>query len=456
MSADATAPIGRAACERLADAAFEGAGGQRQDVEVVVTRAAEGLTRFANSQIHQNVWRDDIAVAVRVVAPGGRTGVVNVHTDDPTEVAAAAASAGALARVAPEDPEYPGLAEQAPIADVPVDPATAAASPGDRATAVQAILGEVPSDYEAAGAYRTCGTEVAIFTSAGQRVYAPTSVANLWLVVMSDTSSGWAEDGGRSTSDIDPVAAARVAVQKAAAGREPVEVPAGSWPVILEAPAVASLMQFLAYLGFGGRDWLEGRAFTSGRIGEQVVDPRLTLVDDAVHPAATGLPFDYEGTPKQAVDLLRDGVIAGVVHDRHSAAKAGTASTGHGLPAPNTHGPMALDPVLLPGNDGSVEDLIASCERGLLVTRFHYTNVVHPKETSITGMTRDGTFLISNGQIFQAVRNLRFTQSIVGALERIDGLTSTTSYASEIFGDGSRFPTLALPAFTFNSTTSFG
>ena len=456
MSADAASPIGRTACERLADAAFEAAGTDGLDVEVVVTRVTEGLTRFANSQIHQNVWRDDIGVTVRVVAAGGRSGVINVHTDDPSEVAMAAGQAVALARVAPEDPEYPGLAGPAPVAVVPVDPATAAASPDDRAAAVQAVLGEVPSDYEAAGAYRTCGTEVAIFTSAGQRVYAPTSVANLWLVVMGDTSSGWAEDGGRSASDIDPEAAARIAVQKAVAGREPVEVPAGTWPVVLEAPAVASMMQFLAYLGFGGRDWLEGRAFTSGRIGEQVVDSRLTLVDDAHHPAATGLPFDFEGTPKQAVDLVRDGVIAGVVHDRHSAAKAGGESTGHGLPAPNTHGPMALDPVLLPGTDGSVDDLVAGCERGLLVTRFHYTNVVHPKETSITGMTRDGTFLISDGQISQAVRNLRFTQSVVAALEQIDGLTSETSYASEIFGDGSRFPALALPGFTFNSTTSFG
>lgn len=456
MSTDATVPIGRAACERLADAAFDGATGEGLDVEVVVTRAAEGLTRFANSQIHQNVWRDDIAVAVRVVAPGGRAGVVNIHTDDPAQVAAAAGQAVALARVSPDDPQYPGLAGPATIAQVPVDPATAAASPDDRAAAVQAVLGEVPSELEAAGAYRTCGTEVAVFTSAGQRIYAPTSMANLWLVVMSDTSSGWAEGGGRSTADIDPEAAARVAVRKAAAGRDPIEVPAGAWPVVLEAPAVASLVQFLAYLGFGGRDWLEGRAFTSGRIGEQVVDSRITLVDNALDPAATGLPFDYEGTPKQVVDLVRNGVIAGVVHDRHSAAQAGVISTGHGLPAPNTHGPMALDPMLLPGSDGSVDDLVGGCERGLLVTRFHYTNVVHPKEASITGMTRDGTFLIRDGEIAQAVRNLRFTQSILAALERIDGLSTTTSYASEIFGDGTRFPALALPAFTFNSTTSFG
>ena len=449
-------PIGRAACERLADAAFDGAGGNDLDVEVIVNRSAEGLTRFANSQVHQNVWRDDVGVTVRVVAPGGRAGVVEVHTDDPAEVASAAAQAARLARISPEDPEYPGLAEAAEAGQAPVDEATAGASPDDRAVAVRAILDEIPSAYEAAGAYRTCGTEVAVFTSAGQRIYAPTSIANLTLVVMGESSSGWAEGGGRSMADIDPAAAARTALDKATAGKDPVEVPAGSWPVVLEAPAVASLMQFLAYLGFGGRDWLEGRAFTSGRLGEQVLDPRLTLIDNALDPSATGLPFDYEGTPKQAVDLVRDGVLAGVVHDRHSAKQAGVVSTGHGLPAPNTHGPLAMDPVLQPGSDGSVDDLVANCQRGLLVTRFHYTNVVHPKEASITGMTRDGTFLIEDGRITSAVRNLRFTQSLLTALEHIDGLSTDTAYASEIFGGGSRFPALALPAFTFNSTTSFG
>ena len=455
MSGD-VAPLSQTGCERLADAAFAAVDDATADVEVLVHREAEGLTRFANSQIHQNVWRDDVAVTVRVVRAGGRTGVISVHTDDPAEVASAAAAAAQIAAVSPEDPEYPGLSEFAPVGAVPVDEATVNATPQQRAAAVRAILDEVPDDLSAAGAYRTTGGELGLFNTTGQRAYAPTSFANLSMVVAGPTSSGWAEAGGRSMADMDPAASGRRAVAKAQAGRDPVEVPPGAWPVILEAPAVATVVQFLAYLGFGGRSWLEGRAFTSQRLGEPVVDSRLTLVDDAVSPASTGVPFDYEGTPKQRVELLKDGVAAAVVHDRHSARQAGVSSTGHGLPAPNTHGPMALDPVLLPGNDGSLEDLIGRCERGLLITRFHYTNVVHPKETSITGMTRDGTFLIEDGRITSGVRNLRFTQSILGALEHIDGLSTETAYASEIFETGARFPALALPSFVFNSTTSFG
>jgi len=447
--------LGLEGCERLADAAFA-AVAEGSDVEVLVHRNTEGLTRFANSQIHQNVWRDDIAVSVRVVEPGGRTGVVNISTDDPADVAKAATSAAAVARVAPEDPEYPGLAGPSDVNSVPLDEATLAATPEQRAAAVRAVLDEVPDEFSAAGAYRTMGSELALFTTAGQRAYAPTSFANLSLVVSGPTSSGWAEAGGRAMADMDPAASGLQAVTKARLGADPVEVPPGLWPVILEAPAVATVMQFLAYLGFGGRSWLEGRAFTSERLGEPVVDARLTLVDDAVSPAATGPPFDYEGTPKQRVELVKDGVATAVVHDRHSAKRAGVQSTGHGLPAPNTHGPLAMDPVLMPGHDGSVDDLVSRCERGLLVTRFHYTNIVHPKETSITGMTRDGTFLVEDGRITTGVRNLRFTQSILDALARIDGLSTETSFASEIFDAGAQFPALALPAFQFNSTTSFG
>ena len=186
------------------------------------------------------------------------------------------------------------------------------------------------------------------------------------------------------------------------------------------------------------------------------MDDGITIVDDALSTSATGWPFDDEGTPKQRIELIRDGVGAAVVHDRHTAAQAGTDSTGHALPAPNTLGPHAVNPSLLPGDGGSFDNMIAGCERGLLVTRFHYTNVVHPKETTITGMTRDGTFIVEDGAITGAVRNLRFTQSIVAALQRVEAISAETAYATEIFDEGGHFPSLRLPTFTFSGTTSFG
>ena len=450
----AAGQLGQAGCERLADAAFAANDGLA--LEVVVGRVSEGLTRFANSQIHQNVWRDVVAVALRAVTDDGRTGVVRVQTDDPRDVEQACREAVALARISPPDPEFPGLAPPAQVQGVVVDEATATASPGDRAGAVRELLAQVPAEYEAAGAYRTEGRETAVYTTAGQRVYAPLSVAGLTVVTTGPSSSGYAEAGGRAVGDIDPAATGGAAVAKTAAGVDATELDAGVWPVVLEPPAVATLVQFLTYLGFGGRGWVEGRTFTAGRLGRRCVDEGITVVDDAVSASAVGAPFDDEGTPKQRVELVRDGIAANVVHDRHSASRCGTDSTGHALPAPNTFGPLATDPILLPGDDGSIDDLIAGCQRGILVTRFHYTNVVHPKETVVTGMTRDGTFLIEDGRITRPVRNLRFTQSILQALDTVEAISTQTRYATELFGEGARFPALRLPAFTFSGTTTFG
>ena len=452
-------PLGADALARLAEPALAlrgRGGGEIEGVEVVMRRAAHGVARFANSQLIQHVDTETMDVSIRVVAAGGRIGVVGVTGAAPDEVAAAAADALAVARLAPEDPEFPGLAPAAPVGSVPADPRTLAASPADRAAAVAALLAEVPSDVDAAGAYEAGGMELGVFTSAGQAATSLLSHAALTTVLSGRSSSGYAEEGGRSVADIDPAALGGRARDKVLAGVDPVEVDPGTWPVVLEPPAVGALVQFLAYLGFSGRAQQEGRAFTSQRLGEAALDPAVTILDDALDAGTVGFPFDAEGTPKQRVELVRDGVLHAVVHDRATGARAGTGSTGHGLPAPNSWGPMAVNPLLQPGDGGTVDDLVAGCERGLLVTRFHYTNVIEPIETVLTGMTRDGTFLVEDGRVTRAVRNLRFTQSVLGALAAVDALGTETGYATELFFSGSRSPALRLPAFTFTSTTTFG
>lgn len=446
--------LGPAGCERLAAPAL--ALSAAAGVEVVVHRQAGGVARFANSQIHQNTWAEDVLVNVRAVTADGRVGVAGAHTDDPAQVAATAEAALAIARVSPVDGAFPGLAPSAATRAVPVDHAIVEATPEHRAAAVRTIVAELPSGLEAAGAFSTVGAELAVFTTAGQRAYTPVSSTQLTLVVIGPSSSGYAEAGGRTLDEVDPVAVARTAAAKARAAAEPVDVVPGEWAVVLEPAATNTLVQFLAVLGFGGKAYLEGRAFTTGRMGGRVAAPAVTIVDDALSGDTVGVPFDFEGTPKQRVDLLRDGFVAGVVHDRHTAAQAGVASTGHGLLAPNPAGPVALNPLLRSGGDGRIDDLVGGLERGLLVTRFHYTNVVEPMNTVLTGMTRDGTFLVEDGRVTAAVRNLRFTQSILGALAEVDAISSETGYASELFFGGSRCPALRLPAFSFTGTTNFG
>jgi PmbA protein len=448
--------LGRAAIERLADAALDsacGAGG----VEVVTQHSWEGLTRFAGSQIHQNIVTDDIEVRIRTVTTDGRVGVAIAHSDNPAVVATTAHDALEVARRSPADPEFPGLAPAAEHCDVPVDEATLAASPATRAATVRAVLAEVgpPDRFEAAGALSTGGLEFGVWTTAGQRAYAVMSSAQLTLVVTGPSSSGYANTGGRALADIDPSTLAQRATGKALASADPVSVLPGAWPVVLEPAATATLVEFLCWLGFGGRDWLEGRAFTSGRLGEQALDDAVTIVDDACAPGMVGLPFDWEGTPKQRVTLVDRGVLAAVVHDRHTGLQAGVPSTGHGLPAPNPDGPMVLNPIMRSGDGGTVADLVAGLEHGLLITRFHYTNVVHPLKTHVTGMTRDGTFLIREGRVTGAVHNLRFADSILRAFTQVDAVSTESAYEGEFFF-GSRCPAIRLPALEFTSATTFG
>jgi predicted Zn-dependent protease len=446
--------LGREGVERIADAALDGAAGAAA-AEAVVEHRWGGLTRFAGGGIHQNVATREVGVRVRAVTVDGRVGVAVATTSEDADAAEAGRRALELARRSAADPEFPGVAPPAEHGAVPVDEATLHAGPSERATRVRDVLAEVGEGMDAAGSVATEGLELAVLTTEGQRAYAPLSSAKLTLVVTGPTSSGYATDGGRALTAIDAAAAARIAVGKLVAGASPRAIEAARWPVVLEPSATAGLVEYLAWLGFGGRAWLEGRAFTSGRLGESALDPAVTIVDDARSPATIGLPVDWEGTPKQRVPLVSSGVLAQVVHDRHTGALAGTGSTGHGLPAPNPVGPMPLNPMLAPGDGGAIADLVAGLERGLLVTRFHYTNVVHPHDTLITGMTRDGTFLVEDGRIAGAVHNLRFTDTLLRALGQVDAISTETRFVASRTA-GSRYPALRLPGLQFTSATTFG
>jgi predicted Zn-dependent protease len=210
-----------------------------------------------------------------------------------------------------------------------------------------------------------------------------------------------------------------VAIEKAERSKNPGAIEPGRYTVVLEPSAVAELVSFLAFLGLGGQSLEEGRSFMTGRMGERITGERVTLMDDAYDPRGFGRPFDYEGTPRQRVASIENGVARAVVHDRRTASRAGTQSTGHAAPPPATEGPLPYS-LVLAGGDLSLEELIASTERGILVTRFWYNRVVDAKKTLVTGMTRDGTFLIENGRVSRGLRNLRFNESVLDVLGRAE------------------------------------
>ena len=209
------------------------------------------------------------------------------------------------------------------------------------------------------------------------------------------------------------------AIEKAERSKNPGAIEPGRYTVVLEPSAVAELVAFLAYLGFGAQAEQEGRSFMSGRMGQSVTGERVTITDDPYDPRAFGKSFDYEGTPRQRVALVENGIARAVVHDRRTGQKAGVPSTGHASPPPASEGPLPFS-LVLAGGEHSLEDMIASTEQGILITRFWYNRVVDARKTLITGMTRDGTFLIEAGRLTRGLKNLRYNESVLEVLGRAD------------------------------------
>ncbi|HXF72857.1 MAG TPA: TldD/PmbA family protein [Actinomycetota bacterium] len=441
--------IGREAFERVATAALELPG--VDGVEVLFMHEWGGLTRFASSRIHQSTWREDTALRVRVVK-GARIGVAATNAFSPEGARAAAESAREMASVVSPDPLFPGLAPPAPVPEHDgFDEAVAAASPELRARGVAELVAQVPAGCSAAGAFETIAVEVGLANTEGQVCWAPTTQASLTTVVTGpDGGSGFAEVFARNLDDVDPVAVGRRAADKAVRSASPRGIEPGDYEVVLEPNAVSTLVGFLAYIGFGGRALVEGRSCLSGKEGQRVADGRITIYDDALSPETIGLPFDFEGTPRRRVDLIREGVFLDGVYDRRTGKQAGKETTGHALPPPNPEGPFPLNLFMAPG-EASLEEMVAATSRGLLVTRFHYSNIVNPVESSITGMTRDGTWLIEDGEVRHPVVNLRFTQSILEALSAVSMVGRDTELASEFFFSASRVPALKIDRFRFTS-----
>jgi PmbA protein len=423
-------------------------------VEVALTRSTSALTRYADSRIHQNTARSDGEARVRVVVDGARVGVVATTSLTPEGVRRAAEAAREAARLTPPDPHFGGLAPAVPLGDYGEagrdDGATAAASPAERGELVAAVLAELGRVATGAGAVETARVERAVATSTGVRVAHAATQAAVSVLASGEDSTGHAESSASALGELDAGALGARARHKVELGARPREVPVGEYAVVLEPGATVVMAQWLAWTCFPGRAVAEGRSPFSGRLGEQVCSPLVTVVDDALSPLLPGVPFDAEGTPKRRLPLLDRGVAAGVTHDRRSARESGAGTTGHALPAPNPQGGIATHVLMEPGT-ASLDDLVAGCERGLYVTRFHYTNLVHPVSSTITGMTRDGTFLVEDGRVVGGVRNLRFTQSILGALGGVEAVGADSEVASDLFFGAARAPALRLSSFTFTS-----
>jgi PmbA protein len=421
-------------------------------VEALFLHEWGGLTRFASSAIHQSTWRENTGLRVRVVV-GDRIGVAGTNDFSEMGARAAAENAREMASVVAPDAQFPGLAPAGELEDVSgFDDPTATTTPERRAEGVAALVAACSDGFAAAGAFETVGSEVAVVNTHGRFCWAPRTMASVTTVVTGgEGGSGFAEVFASGVDQLDPGAIGRRAAAKAEASQRPRDLEPGRYEVVLEPSAVSTLVGFLAWIGFGGRLIAEGRSCLSGRQGERVAAESVTVFDDASEPGTLGIPFDFEGVPRSRVLLIDRGVFVDGVYDRRTAKLASRQSTGHALPPPNPDGPLPLNLFMAPGSS-SLEEMIAGVEHGLLVTRFHYTNVVHPVESTITGMTRDGTFLIRDGEIAHPVKNLRFTQSILASLQATTMVGRDTELASE-FLSASRVPALKVESFQFTGSS---
>jgi PmbA protein len=419
-----------------------------QQTEVMVTEWDSALTRFANNGIHQNVAERDVSVRVRVVK-NGKTGVASINQMNETAATNVLKRAIAIADLQPEGEVVP---MPGPATSRPAEAwseATAAATPEERADFVQTICARArKAGLKAFGAFGTGGEQLAIANSLGVYHHHRTTEATINSVVMGEAGSGYADRGAINVQDLDKDEIADEVIDKAQRNQNAQPIEPGTYEVVLEEYAVAEMLDFMNYTGFSALAVEEERSFM--RLGERITGDAITIWDDGLDPSGVPAPFDFEGVPKQRVELINKGVATGLVYDMMTAKKEGRQSTGHGLPAPNTEGPFALNLFMAPGSVAK-SDLASGIERGIWVTRFWYVRTVHPKLSIITGMTRDGTFLIENGKVTRPVKDLRFTQSMLEALDGTLAVAKTTRLQIGEFIGASRVPAVRLKAFTFTS-----
>lgn len=437
--------------ERIAARVFKFS--EAEETEVEISSESSALTRFANNTIHQNVAERTLSISVRAVVDG-RTARASTNKMDDESLRRVVVAAARLARNEPENPHLlPMLRAQKYQRVARFFPATAAATPQDRARAVARVCKMAEkSKQTAAGIFSSGSVQSVLANSKGLLARYEQTRAEFSVTILEENSSGWAKSNSPDIRQIDPDALAESASRKSARSRQPQELPPGHYTAILEPSAVLDLVGFLFY-DFAGTAVLDKRSCLTGRLGKKIFGENITIWDDAYHPLQTGAPYDGEGVPRQKVLLVDRGVPKNLVYARATAKKMKARPTGHGFSLPNDYGEAPMN-LVFAGGDKSVDDMVRSTERGILVTRLWYIREVDPYEKILTGMTRDGTFLVENGRVSRGIRNFRFNQSIIEMLAHVEMLGPAVRAAGEESFE-MVVPAMKVRDFHFSEVTKF-
>jgi PmbA protein len=424
-----------------------------EETEVHVEEVDEALTRFANNAIHQNVAEHGLTVSVRTVVEG-RTARATTNRIDEDSLRATIAASLSLAASEPKNPRLlplPGKQRYRPVNRFAK--ATAALTPENRARAVRRACDlAVKCGQTAAGIFSSGLSQTAMGNSRGLFAAYRETHAEFSITVLEGPAASWAKANFGDVSLIDPQKLAERASEKAHRATNAVELPPGRYPVILEPAAVLDLVGFLFY-DFSATAVADKRSCLNDRMGKQVFGENISITDDVYHPLQLGAPFDGEGMPRQKVTLVDRGVAENLVYARATAKTEKKEPTGHGFALPNEYGEAPLN-LVFSGGKSSLEEMIASTDGGLLVTRLWYIREVDPYEKVMTGMTRDGLFLVEKGKVASAVKNFRFNQSVLEMLRNVEML------GPAVRGTGEEAFEMVVPAmkvreFHFSEVTKF-
>lgn len=445
------------------------------EIEAIFSGSRFALTRFANNTIHQNVEEENSVVSIRTNY-GGCTARSTVNQFDDESLRRAVAASESLARVQVADPELLPMptSDEANSNDRFADKnvlvsrffeETAKLTPADRAQTVKGIVSAANRhNLTTAGIYSTSESVEGIFNSRGLAQWHRQTLAEVSITMLGGNSSGWQKANSPDVRNLDALRLAETAARKAADSTNPLEIAPGKYTVILEPAAVLDIVGFM-FWDFSGVAILDQRSFLNDRIGTKLFGDNINIADDSQHPLQAGSPFDGEGMRRQPVQLVENGVVKRVVYARATAKKmkqseyAGKVGpiepTGHGFPLPNEMGEMPMNIVFgTPEKTHSVDEMIASTERGVLVTRLWYIREVDPYEKIVTGMTRDGTFLVENGKVQCGLRNFRFNQSLIAMLSNVEAMSVPVRASGEESFD-MVVPAMKASEFNFTEVTKF-
>ncbi|MDI7259881.1 MAG: TldD/PmbA family protein [Thermodesulfobacteriota bacterium] len=427
--------------------------------EALLLTEDSSLTRFANSSVHQHVAEKNGTLILRVVLDK-RIAVLTTNILSRSSVKELTRKAISLARIQHSNEEFVSLPQPKPIPEIDTfNKNIEHLTPSKKVKVIKDLFKMLKEKgLRGSGAFSNGAVELTVVNSLGVETYQKYSDLVFHLVIEDDKGSGYASYVSRDPGHLDIDSLAKEAIGKALRG-EPVQIEPGEYEVILEPYAVSELLSFLGYLGFHAMAVQEGRSFFCNEFGKKMVDGKVTVYDDGLDPEGLQIPFDFEGIPKQRVTFFEEGVAKRVTYDSFTGGRDGKDSTGHGLIAPNTEGPIPINLFMKEG-ESSLEEMIRSVRKGIYVTRFHYTNVVEPMKAVLTGMTRGGTFLIEEGELKRPIKNLRFTESVLKALSRVSAISTERRICSEGTVYSRRFitgvvaPAIKVDGFNFSGVSA--